>query len=58
MKSMYQQKAIVTLDKAGRDDFPASLTSRVQHTHNALDDAVEQAEIFSRLFAWEGARCG
>ena len=57
MKTMYQQKARVTLDKAGRDDLPAgAAASRRQHTHNALDDAVEQAEIFNRLFAWEGAR--
>lgn len=24
------------------------------HTHNALDDAVEQGEIFAHLFAWSG----
>ncbi len=56
MKTMYQQKARVTLDKAGRGDLPPGLTSRRQHTHNALDDAVEQADIFNRLFAWEGVR--
>ncbi len=56
MKTMYQQKARVTFDKAGRDDLPPGLTSRRQHTHNALDDAVEQADIFNRLFAWEGVR--
>ncbi|MGH3187221.1 MAG: exonuclease [Streptosporangiaceae bacterium] len=56
MKTMYQQKARVTLGKAGRDDLPPGLTSGRQHTHNALDDAVEQADIFNRLFAWEGAR--
>jgi hypothetical protein len=56
MKTMYQQKARVTLGKAGRGDLPPGLTSRRQHTHNALDDAVEQADIFNRLFAWEGAR--
>lgn len=56
MKTMYQQKARVTLGKAGRGDLPPELTSRRQHTHNALDDAVEQADIFNRLFAWEGAR--
>ena len=25
-------------------------------THNALDDALEQAEIFARVFEWEGLR--
>jgi hypothetical protein len=55
MKTMYQQKARVTLDRAGRSDLPPELASRRRHTHNALDDAVGQAEIFNRLFAWEGA---
>ncbi len=54
MKTMYQQKAGVTLDVAGRSDLPPELSSRRQHTHNALDDAVEQAEIFNRLFLWKG----
>jgi hypothetical protein len=54
MKTMYQQKARVTLDRAGRSDLPLELASQRRHTHNALDDAVEQADIFNRLFAWEG----
>jgi hypothetical protein len=53
MKTIYQQKASVTLDGAGRADLPTHLASRREHTHNALDDAIEQAEIFNRLFVWE-----
>jgi hypothetical protein len=56
IKTMYQQKARVTLDRAGRDDLPTFLQSTQPHTHNALDDAVEQAEIFNRLFEWHGRR--
>jgi hypothetical protein len=56
MKTMYQQKAHVILDRAGRSDLPPELASRRRHTHNALDDAVGQAEIFNRLFAWKGLR--
>jgi hypothetical protein len=56
MKTIYQQKAGVTLDVAGREDLPSVLTSRRQHTHNALDDAIEQADVFNRLFTWEGLR--
>jgi hypothetical protein len=26
------------------------------HTHHALDDAIEQAEIFANIFEWEGDR--
>jgi hypothetical protein len=54
MKTIYQQKARVTIDDAGRTDLPAALRSSREHTHNALDDAIEQAEIFNRLFVWEG----
>jgi hypothetical protein len=52
MKTMYQQKARVTLGSAGLDDLPVSLKSTKPHTHNALDDAVEQAEIFTNLVLW------
>ena len=54
MKTMYQQRARVTLDRAGRTDLPAHLSSQREHTHHALDDAIEQAEIFGLLFAWDG----
>ena len=53
-KTIYQQKARVTLDRAGRNDLPPELRSARAHTHNALDDAIEQAQIFNRLFVWEG----
>lgn len=54
MKTTYQQKARVCLDDAGRNDLPVALRSSRRHSHNALDDAVEQAEIFARLFEWDG----
>jgi hypothetical protein len=54
IKTMYQQKARVTLDEAGRADLPPALRASRPHTHNACDDAVEQAEIFNKLFVWEG----
>lgn len=54
MKTMYQQKARVVLEEAGKDDLPSFLQSERRHTHNALEDALEQAEIFANLFAWDG----
>jgi len=54
MKTMYQQKAGVVLGAAGKDDLPGFLRSTRRHTHNALDDAIEQAEIFVKLFDWRG----
>ena len=54
MKTMYQQKARVPISLAGKDDLPSFLQSHRRHTHNALDDAIEQADIFVRLFDWAG----
>jgi hypothetical protein len=54
IKTIYQQKARVTLDEAGRTDLPPALRSSRPHTHNALDDAIEQGDIFNKLFVWEG----
>ena len=54
MKTMYQQKARVPLEEAGRNDLPPELRATQPHTHNALDDAREQAEIFNKLFLWRG----
>jgi hypothetical protein len=52
IKTMYHQKARVIMDDAGRNDLPAELQASHPHTHNALDDAIEQAEIFNRLWQW------
>ncbi|MGN6814645.1 MAG: 3'-5' exoribonuclease domain-containing protein [Solirubrobacterales bacterium] len=54
IKTIYQQKAGVTVSEAGRADLPPELRSSREHTHNALDDAIEQAEIFANLFTWSG----
>lgn len=52
MKSIFQTKAGVVLSDAGKDDLPQNLRSGRPHTHNALDDALEQADIFAKLFVW------
>ena len=39
---------------SGHDRLPEVLRSTLPHTHNALDDAIEQADILANLFAWEG----
>jgi hypothetical protein len=52
MKSFYAAKARVPLSLAGKDDLPPSLLTERKHTHNAIDDAIEQAEIFTKLFVW------
>ena len=54
IKTMYQQKARVTVSEAGRGDLPDFLRSDREHTHNALDDALEQADVFAHVFNWDG----
>jgi hypothetical protein len=55
MKTLYAVKAGVPLRAVAKRTMPAGLLSRRRHTHHALDDAIEQAEMFSRLMAWPGA---
>jgi 3'-5' exoribonuclease Rv2179c-like domain len=56
MKTMYQQKAGLTVGASGRHDLPTELISGRRHSHNALDDAIEQGEIFNHLFVWTGGQ--
>lgn len=42
-----------TVGSIGKDRIPNILRSRSPHTHNALDDAVGQAELFSNIFRLE-----
>ena len=42
-----------TITNAGRRRIPEPLRVDSKHTHHALDDAIEQAEIFANLFAAE-----
>jgi hypothetical protein len=51
MRTMYAAKAQCPWSEAGRHSLPPALSSPRPHTHNALDDAKEQAEILSKLFA-------
>jgi DNA polymerase III epsilon subunit-like protein len=54
MKTMYATKARVRIGKAVKREMPAALLSTREHTHNALDDAIEQADLFANLFEWSG----
>lgn len=40
------------LRAAVKGRMPKELLSRRPHTHPALDDAVEQAQLMSNLMAW------
>jgi hypothetical protein len=52
MKSMFATKARVPVRTIGKRSMPKHLLSTRPHTHNALDDVIEQGEMFSNLFEW------
>ena len=54
MKTLYATKARLPLRAVAKGTMPRELLSRRRHTHHALDDAIEQAELFANLMAWQG----
>jgi hypothetical protein len=56
MKTAFALKAHLPIAEAGRSQLTPELRSARVHTHHALDDAIEQAEVFANLFEWEGMR--
>lgn len=57
VRQMYALKAGVTLAQAKKPLLPAHLQSRRAHTHHALDDALEQADLFANIWEWPGHEC-
>lgn len=54
IKTALAVKGRIPISEAGRSKLPAGLTSVRRHTHFAVDDAVSQAEIFAKVFEWDG----
>ncbi|WP_236239417.1 3'-5' exoribonuclease domain-containing protein [Streptomyces sp. CC228A] len=54
MKTLYAAKARQPLRAVAKRTMPRELLPSRRHTHHALDDAVEQAELFGNLMAWPG----
>jgi hypothetical protein len=54
IKTAVAVKGRVPVAQASRDRLDSTLRPHKAHTHHALDDAVEQAEIFANVFEWEG----
>lgn len=52
LKSMLATKAGLPLSLSKRSLLPAELVPDFPHTHNALDDAIEQGQFLARLFDW------
>jgi len=55
VKTAYVVKAGEPIARSHRGELPAQLLSDRPHTHNALDDAAEKADVFANLFEWPGA---
>jgi 3'-5' exoribonuclease Rv2179c-like domain len=58
VKTAIAVKTHIPLSTAGRSRLQPSLSSKRQHTHHAVDDAIEQAEIFANIFEWNGENGG
>lgn len=52
IKTAFAVKAKRSISDASRSKLPPNLCSETPHTHNALDDAREQAEVFARIMEW------
>lgn len=56
IRTLYQAVAGTVFDLSGKQHMPPELLPRLPHTHNALDDAREQGELFANVLDWAGRR--
>jgi hypothetical protein len=54
LKTAYAVKSQLPISQAGRDAISPPIQASSRHTHNALDDAIEQAVLFANVFEWSG----
>lgn len=54
IKTAVAVKSGSLVSESSRSKLPRSLLPDRPHTHQALDDAIEQAEIFANVFEWRG----
>lgn len=54
LKTLYAVKAGATVTGSVKRRMPRRLLPDRPHTHHALDDAMEQAELLQNLMAWDG----
>jgi hypothetical protein len=52
IRTLYQAKARTVHDLSGKRSMPKWLLPAAPHTHNALDDAREQGELFANVLEW------
>ena len=54
MKTAYAVRGGQPIARSVKRRMPRSLLSKRKHTHNALDDAIEQADLLANLLSWDG----
>lgn len=54
IKTEYRSKSNSLTSRAIKRNMPKSLRSKRPHTHDPLDDAIEQAELLQNLLEWKG----
>lgn len=52
IRTFFLATAGTVFDEASKDLMPEFLLPTAPHTHDALDDAVEQGQLFANLFEW------
>jgi len=52
IRTLFLAAAGTVFDDSGKDDMPDVLRPSAPHTHDALDDAIEQGELFANVFEW------
>lgn len=50
IRTLFQATTGSVFDESGKTAMPESVKPAAPHTHNALDDAIEQGELFANLF--------
>ena len=56
LKTAIAVRGRMPVSRASKSHLPQALRSDLSHTHNALDDAVEQANIFFKLMVMTNGR--
>ena len=54
LKTAYAVRGRQPISRSVKRHMPKSLLSSRRHTHNALDDAIEQADLLANLLTWDG----
>jgi DNA polymerase III epsilon subunit-like protein len=52
IRTLYQAVAGTVFDRSGKAAMPEFLRPSAPHTHDALDDAIEQGQLFANVLSW------